>query len=413
MNSIVWPEGYMPGETDNYVSNVVILPKLSAEQIWPYLNDISQCVLVLPPSAFRLKPKLTLDLDYTQKLTDNNEHSQRPDTMDKQTVKVVKFYETGDSSVLKLEDTPIREPEAQQVRIKVEAIGLNRAEVMFREGQYLEAPELPSQLGYEAAGIVDAIGDGVTDLQVGDRVSTVPAFSMGEFGVYGESAIVPAYAVAKYPDNLSSVEGAAIWMQYITAYGALIDLGQLSKGETVLITAASSSVGLAAIQLAKSVGALTIATTRGADKKSFLLEAGADHVIQTDSENLVDRVQQITSGVGANLIFDPVAGPLLEDLASAAAQGATVIEYGSLAGAATPFPLFSALSKGLTFRGYTLFELTQDIERLSQATAFIFPRLQKGDLKPIVDCTFALADIRKAHDYMESNQQKGKIVVTV
>jgi NADPH:quinone reductase-like Zn-dependent oxidoreductase len=165
--------------------------------------------------------------------------------------RIVRFHEVGQADVLKLEELPLVEPQEGELRIKVEAIGLNRAEVMFRNGQYLESPELPSKLGYEAAGIVDAVGPGVEGFQIGDRVSSIPAFSMSQYGVYGEAAILPVSAVAHYPDNLSAAEGAAIWMQYLTAYGALIHYGKMKKDDVVLVTAASSSVGLAAIQLAK------------------------------------------------------------------------------------------------------------------------------------------------------------------
>ncbi len=327
--------------------------------------------------------------------------------------KIIRFHETGGADVLQIEDLPLEEPGEGEVRLKVEAIGLNRAEVMFREGQYLEDPELPSRLGYEAAGIVDAVGPGVGDIQVGDCVSTIPAFSMGTYGVYGESAIVPAYAVASYPDNLSASEGAAIWMQYVTAYGALIDIGQLKAGDTAVISAASSSVGLAAIQVAKAAGAVAIATTRGSAKKQFLLDAGADHVIVTNEEDLVESVIAITAGNGANLIFDPIGGPLLQTLADAAAVGATIVEYGALSPDPTPFPLFSALKKGLAVRGYTLFEVVKDAERLARCKQYIYDGLKSGALKPVIDSTFPLDAIVDAHRYMESNRQKGKIVVTV
>ncbi|MFZ0470092.1 MAG: zinc-dependent alcohol dehydrogenase family protein [Thiogranum sp.] len=327
--------------------------------------------------------------------------------------KIVRFHATGDADVLKVEDSPLTEPAGGEVRLKVEAIGLNRAEVMYRRGQYLETPELPSRLGYEAAGTVDAVGPGVSGLHVGDRVSTIPSFSMGKYGVYGESAIVPAYAAVPYPDNLTAVEGAAIWMQYLTAFGALTEYGRMDAQDTVLITAASSSVGLAAIQLTKAAGASSIATTRGADKKQFLVDAGADHVIVTDEEDLAERVMAITSGTGASIIFDPVAGPLLESLAAAAAPGATIFEYGALAPAPTPFPLFTALAKGLAVRGYTLFEIVRDAEKLARARHYIHDALQSGKLKPVIDRTFPLDTIVEAHRYMESNRQKGKIVVTV
>ncbi len=327
--------------------------------------------------------------------------------------RIVRFHETGGADVLQIEDLPLDEPAEGEVRLKVEAIGLNRAEVMFREGKYLEDPELPSRLGYEAAGIVDAVGPGVGDIQIGDRVSTVPAFSMRTHGVYGESAVVPAHAVASFPDSLSASEGAAIWMQYLTAYGALIDIGQLNAGDTALISAASSSVGLAAIQVAKAAGAVAIATTRGSAKRESLLDAGADHVIVTSDEDLVDAVMRITGGIGANLIFDPIGGPLLETLADAAAVGATIIEYGSLSPDPTPFPLFFALKKSLTVRGYTLFEITKDAESLARGKQYIYDGLESSALKPVIARTFPLDAIVDAHRYMESNQQVGKIVVTV
>ncbi len=327
--------------------------------------------------------------------------------------KIIRFHEMGGAEVLKVENVPLTEPGQGEVRLKVEAIGLNRAEAMFRQGQYLEQPELPSRLGYEASGIVDAVGPGTSGIQIGDRVSVIPSFSMGTYGVYGESAIVPGYAVARYPDHLSAVEGAAIWMQYLTAFGALIEFGQLIKDDAVLITAASSSVGLAAIQITKAAGALAIATTRGADKTQFLLDVGADQVVVTDEEDLPERVMAVTSGKGARIIFDAVAGSFLEKLADAAASGAIIFEYGALSPAPTPFPLFTALAKGLTVRGYTLFEIVKDPEKLARGKRYVYNGLQSGTLKPVIDRTFPLEAIADAHRYMESNQQKGKIVVTV
>lgn len=327
--------------------------------------------------------------------------------------RIVRFHETGEAEVLRLEEMPLSEPNEGEIRLKVEAIGLNRAEILFRQGLYLETPQLPSRIGYEAAGVVDAVGRGVANIKIGDRVSTIPSFSMGKYGVYGESAIVPAHAAAPLPDNLSTAEGAAIWMQYLTAYGALVEYGQLKPKHTVLITAASSSVGLAAIQIAKRIGALVLATTRGQAKKPFLLSAGADHVIATDEENLTAQIQEITNGRGADIIFDPVAGPFLEQLARAAAPGAIIFEYGALSLAPTPYPLFEALGKGLTIRGYTLFEIVKQTAMLAAGKQFVHAGLKSGDLKPIIDSTFSLDAIAEAHRRMESNKQMGKIVVTV
>jgi NADPH:quinone reductase-like Zn-dependent oxidoreductase len=327
--------------------------------------------------------------------------------------RIVRFHETGEADVLKLEETALEDPGRGEIRLTVEAFGLNRAEVLFRQGLYLEAPQLPSRIGYEAAGVVDAVGPGVEGIAVGDRVSTIPSFSMRQYGVYGESAIVPSYAAAPYPPHLSAAEAAAIWMPYMTAYGALIALGRLQPEQVALITAASSSVGLAAIQIVKSVGAVAVATTRGPDKKPFLLEAGADHVIVTDQEDMAEQIKHVGSGKGAHLVFDPVAGPFLEKLARAAAPGATIFEYGSLSMEPTPYPLFDALGKGLNVRGYVLWEIVQNPEKMAAGRQFVTAGLTSGALQPIVDRTFPLEKIVDAHRYMESNRQKGKIVVTV
>lgn len=327
--------------------------------------------------------------------------------------KIVRFHRIGGPDVLQLDELDIGAPKAGEVRIRVRALGLNRAEAMFRSGAYLEAPVLPARLGYEAAGEIEAIGEGVTGFSIGDAVSTIPAFSMNEYGVYGEAAIAPAHAVAKHPATLSWSAAAAIWMQYLTAYGALIELGNLSKADSVIITAASSSVGLAAIQIVNSLGAVSIATTRSGAKRDALLAAGARHVIATGEQDLAAEVMRLTGGRGARLAFDPVGGPGVEALAAALTQRGTIFLYGALSPQPTPFPLFPALAKNLTLRAYTLFSVTQIPESLERGKRFIIDGLEAGSLAPVIARSFALEDIVEAHRYLESNQQVGKIVVTV
>jgi len=327
--------------------------------------------------------------------------------------KIVRFYQTGPAEVLRIEGLPQQQPKDNEVRLRVQAIGLNRAEVMFRTGVYLETPVFPARLGVEAAGIVDAVGAGVAGIKVGERVSTVPSFSMNSHGVYGEEAIVPAHAVARYPANLSPVEGASIWMQYLTVWGALIHHGKIGPGQSVFITAASSSVGLAAIEIARLMDARPIAVTRTSAKKQALLDMGASHVIASAEEDLPAMVTKHTHGKGADLIFDPVAGPFLETLAQCAAPGAQIIEYGWLSGAPTPFPLFPAFQKALTVRGYTLYEFVHDPVLRPKAERFVTEHLAAGRLRPKIDRTFPLSQVVEAHRYLESNRQVGKVVVTV
>ena len=254
------------------------------------------------------------------------------------TVKIVRFHQLGNPEVLQLEELPVPEPGEGEVRVRVQAIGLNRAEVLFRMGHSFVQPALPSKIGYEAAGIVEAVGAGVDPGLIGQPRSIVPAFPLDKYGVYGEVAVVPAFALAAYPAQLSPEEATSIWMQYLTAYGALVHFGKLTGGDFVLITAASSSVGLAAIEIAHAEGAIAIATTRTVAKKAELLSAGADHVIVTDDEDLPARVLEITAGKGARVIFDPVAGPGMEALARAAAVSGIIFLYGRLSPEPTPFP---------------------------------------------------------------------------
>jgi NADPH:quinone reductase-like Zn-dependent oxidoreductase len=329
------------------------------------------------------------------------------------TVKIVRFHRTGGPEVLQLDELPLPEPATGEVRLRVKAIGLNRAEVMFRMGKYLIEPKLPSKIGYEASGIVDAVGPGVDHTWIGKTVSTVPAFLASEYGVYGEVAIVPVHAIAVYPAKLSFEEGTSIWMQYLTAYGALVHQGHLAKGDFVLITAASSSVGIAAIEIAKAEGAISIATTRTSQKKAELLTLGADHVIATEEEDLAARVNEITSGKGARIVFDPIGGKGLDALAAAAATSGIIFEYGALATEATPFPLFSVLGKNLTIKGYTLFEIVGNPTAFQKAKQYVVDHLASSDFKPHIDKTFPLVKIVEAHRYMESNAQIGKIVVIV
>ncbi len=327
--------------------------------------------------------------------------------------RIVRFHHTGGPEVLQIDNVEVPAPGPGEVRIAVKALGLNRAESMFRAGQYIEEPHLPGRLGYEAAGTVEAIGPGVTGFQVGDAVSTIPAFSMNDYAMYGELALAPAHAVAKHPASLSWEEAAAVWMQYTTAYGALIDLAHLQAGDTVLIPAASSSVGLAAIQIANLVGTTAVALTRSNSKRQALLDAGAAHVIATEEEDLVAEVKKLTDGKGARVVFDPVGGPTLTKLAAATAAHGIIFEYGALSTEPTPLPLLDVLGRSLTVRGYILNEITTDPERLAKAKQFIVDGLASGKLKPIIAKTFPLEQIVEAHRYLESNQQIGKIVVTV
>ena len=328
--------------------------------------------------------------------------------------RTVLFHELGGPEVMGLEDVAVRAPGPGEVLIRVDAIGLNRAEALFRSGHYIEqVKQFPARLGSEAAGVVEAVGEGVTGLRPGQPVSTMPGFSQNDYGVYAERAIVPATAVLHRPEGLGAVEGAAVWMPYVTAYGAVVEVGGARPGDTVVLNAASSSVGLAAIRVADRVGATAIALTRTAAKRDALLKAGAAEVIVTESQDVVGRVLELTGGRGAELVLDAVAGPGVTDLARVVAAEGTLLVYGALSGEPTPYPGIDLGMPALNMRTYTILETTGRPDRLRRAEAFVASGLSSGAFWPVVDRTYELEQVVEAHRYMESNAQVGKIVVTV
>ncbi|SFP47882.1 NADPH:quinone reductase [Mesorhizobium sp. NFR06] len=326
--------------------------------------------------------------------------------------RIVRFHTHGGPEVLRIEDVEVSPPGPGEVRIGVKALGLNRAEASMRRGAYIETPPLPSGLGLEAAGVVESVGEGVDGLAPGDAVSIIPPRSMARWPAYGDLVTFPAELVVKHPPSLGFEAAAATWMQYLTAYGALIDIARLGRDEPVVITAASSSVGLAAIQIANSIGAAPIAVTRTSLKKKALLDAGAAHVVAAREEDLEARLKEIAPQ-GVRVVLDPVGGPIFTPLTAAMAPGGILIEYGGLSPEPTPFPLSDVLAKTLTLRGYLVHEITGDAARLEAAKAFILDGLASGALKPIVARTFPFEEIVEAHRFLESGEQFGKIVVTV
>ena len=323
--------------------------------------------------------------------------------------KAVRFYELGGPEVLKIEDLTVPSPGAGEVKLKVKAIGLNRAELMYMQGGYMEQPQLPSRLGYEASGTVTAVGEGVDGSLVGKQVATLPGYSMNRYGVLAEEANVPARSLFELPPSFSPTQSAASLMQYGTAYGALVEIGKVGHGDFVIIPAASSSVGLAAIEICRVQGATPIAATRTSAKRQQLLDFGAPYVIATEEEDLPARVQQITAGKGARIIFDPVGGDYVATLAKAVAVEGTIFLYGGLSGKPTVYPR-EAWGKGAALLGYSLLQM-QTPERMEPMRKFIVDGLASGALKPKIDRVFPFEQVREAYEYMAGNTQVGKIVV--
>jgi NADPH:quinone reductase len=326
--------------------------------------------------------------------------------------KVVKFYELGNAEVLKLEQEAIRSPQAEEVRIQVKAVPLNRADIMFRTGWYEVQPEFPSRIGFEAVGIVDAIGANVSRFHKGDRVSVL---ANATNGTCGEIAYVPQQLVIPAPEGLSDEAATAVWLPYISAYAPLIEYGNLQAGQTVVITAASSSVGFPAIQIVKERRGIAIATTRTITKKQALLDAGADYVIVTEEEDLKQRILDLTDGQGADIIFDAVVGEQLEQLAQATKPEGQIYIYGLLdtSSPVASVSIWALIGRSLRVQGFHAKEIIGNSEKLARAEAYIRDGFKRGAFEAVIDRTFKLDEIVEAHRYMEAGGQKGKIVVTV
>jgi NADPH:quinone reductase-like Zn-dependent oxidoreductase len=327
--------------------------------------------------------------------------------------RTIKFAKAGGPEVLEFIEMEVPAPGPHEVRIEVKAIGINRADSMWRNDKYVESPVFPAGLGYDSAGIVDAVGKDVTGFAVGDIVSTIPAFSLNKYSTYGEVILAPDHAVVKHPESLSFVEAASVWMMFLTAYGALIFDAQVKAGDYVILPAASSSVGLAAIQLAKHAGATPIALTRTSDKKKRLLDAGAAHVIATQEQDVVAEVMRITNGNGARVAFDPVGGPDFPKLIRALTDQGIAYIYGALSEGDTPIPVLEMIPKMPTVKGYSVRLVMGDAERRKVAIEYVTKGLASGALKPVIDRTFKFDEMVEVHRYLENGGQFGKIVVTV
>lgn len=325
--------------------------------------------------------------------------------------KIVQVNKPGGPEVLEVVDVEVADPGPDEVRVRVAAFGLNRAETYFRMGAF-GTTNWPVKIGYEAAGTVEAIGSGVTQLAVGDRVATIPGQSMEEYGTHGEVILYPAKDLVKMPEQQPMDEAAATWMQYLTAYG-LIGIGNLSPGDTVVITAASSSVGLAAIDIVNASGGSAIAVTRGESKAEALKRHGAGHIIVSDKQNVAETVMSITERRGAKIVFDAVGGEGLTELLTAVSPGGIVIVYGALGGDSAQFPIQLAMGYNLTLRGYSMNFLMADPAMRTKAIDYINGGLSSGQFRPVIDSKFPMDRIVDAHRQLESNTQFGKVLVQV
>jgi NADPH:quinone reductase len=324
--------------------------------------------------------------------------------------RTVFFDTTGGPEVLQLADEPPADPAQDEVRVRLQAAGLNRLDAMMRSGASPRPVRLPhARLGCEGTGVVEAIGADVDTVAVGDAVIITAVPDMDVRGTYADHTVLPADRVMARPAGLEPVAAAALWVAYSTAYGALVEKAAMRPGDTVLITAASSSVGLAAIQIANQIGAVPLAVTRHTEKKAALLAAGAARVIVSDEESVSDAARNHTAGLGVDIIIDPVMGPGLAELATAARPGGTLLTVGWL----DPRPATMPRNAPLTIYRYMSFEHVLDPAVVRRIAAFLTAGLRTGALQPTVARVFPLDEVVAAHEALEAGEHLGKIVLTI
>jgi NADPH:quinone reductase-like Zn-dependent oxidoreductase len=333
--------------------------------------------------------------------------------MDERTARSVRIHEFGGPKVLRIEDVMVAAPGPGEVRLDIHAIGLNRTEITLRSGPTPAKPLLPASIGFEAAGVIDEVGEGVEGWRPGDRVALIPAYNAAQYTLYGTVALAPARSLIAIPENLTFEQAAATWVAFGTAWAGLVSVGNLKIGKTVLISVASSSVGLAAIRTANRVAARPIALTRTSRKSNELQSHGAAAVLATEELDVAHQVKELTGGKGAELVFDAVGGPGFAKLAEASATGGTLVLYGALNPEPTVVPPFQIFGRDLTIRGFTFPNVTRNDQQLAAMKQFVSEGISNRSLVPTIARTFPFDEIVEAHRFLESGNQVGKVVVTI
>lgn len=319
--------------------------------------------------------------------------------------------QAGGPEVLEIHDVPRPLPREGEVLVKVEASALNRADLLQRRGRYPAPAGAPSNIpGLEIAGTVFLLGDGVTSWRVGDRV-----FGIVGGGGNAEFAVTREHELAGVPDGMSWEEAAAVPEAFITAHDALVTLGRARSGEFVLVHAAGSGVGVAAVQLTRALGGVCIGTARTPEKLDRLTGLGLEHGIALggDPGAMLDPIARATSGRGVDVVVDLVGGPYLAADVQACAPRGRIVLVGLLAGRDATLDLGAILNRRITIRG-TVLRSRPAREKADATAAFsrdVIPLLVAGKVRPIIDRVLPIRSIADAHRLLESNATFGKVVL--
>lgn len=325
-------------------------------------------------------------------------------------MRFIDIQEFGSPEALILSTTPAPTPSGNEVLIKVVAAGVNRPDVIQRQGLY-PAPQGASPiLGLEVAGEIIEVGPDVTSLSVGDRVC-----ALANGGGYAEQICIPESQCLPIPKGLSMVEAAALPETFFTVWSNVFDRGELTSGQTFLVHGGSSGIGTTAIQMAKALGARVFTTAGSQEKCNACMELGADMAINYHEADFVEVIKQQTNGKGIDVILDMVGGEYISKNFKIAAVDGRIINIAFLQGPVVKANFLPVMLKRLTVTGSTLRPQSEAIKAAIAANLkeTIWPKIETGEIKPVIAKTFPLEEAASAHRLMESNQHIGKIILTV
>ncbi|KMN05724.1 MULTISPECIES: zinc-dependent alcohol dehydrogenase family protein [Pseudomonas] len=333
--------------------------------------------------------------------------------------RTIRFHKFGPAEVLKCEEHPVAVPAHGEVQVRVEAIGISWYDVLWRQNLAPSPARLPAGIGHEMAGIVTAVGEGVDDLAVGDKVASFPAQSANEFPTYGEQIVMPRSALTRYPDILTPVQASTHYTPLLIAYFAYVDLARIKPGQSVLITDASHCAGPSFVQLGKALGAKVIAATKESEEREYLLGLGADHVIVTEEQDLLMQVNKITDSRGVDAVFDGLGGPQMSVLGDVLAPRGSLVLYGLQGGNQTRLPACACFQKNIQFFVHCIGNFTgkpelgidQDVEAIQRALREINQLTADRVLLPLDVKVFPFDKFVEAHRYMDDCPCRGRVAL--
>lgn len=316
----------------------------------------------------------------------------------------------GGPDVLAIVERELNDPGTEEMIVRVQAAGINRPDVMQRQGNYPPPPGASDVLGLELAGVVETVGPGVTRFKAGDRV-----MALVHSGAYAERAIIQEGAALPIPEGMSFVEAGAFPETYFTVWSTVFERAGLKRGETLLIHGGTSGIGTTALKLAKAFGAKVIITAGSAEKCRACLDLGADAAIDYRRQDFVAVSKELTDGKGPDVILDMVGGSYIQRNLEAIAADGRIAQIAFQQGSKAELDLLPLLMKRVTLTGSTLRARPIEMKaRLAAALqANVLPLLSKADTRPLIDSTFAFDKVADAHARMDGGSHKGKIVLVM